>query len=223
VAWRSNNAGDGLHFAGTMGITLPFSVWAWAKTNPSTSFGVVLSLTDDTAALEVHRCTLESGTARATSRAAGAASSAISANTYIDGLWNGMFYRFLSTTSRSVSLNGGAIVTSTTNRNPTGLVSTRIGSQFTGAVLNGNIGIDVGTVTVWSGDMEAHIPRLYAGVNPATIAPESILAHLDLEGPNCIKHGPLTVNSGSANSGCFIPPPVHVSPWRDRARVRRAA
>lgn len=150
------------------------------------------------------------GTLRASHADTATAGNANTTSTTTAGVWTHACGVFISTTSRTVYMNGGNSVNNTSNIALTmaGLDNIKIG-QFGNLGAGGNLQGKVAHACVWSAQLTAgEIAALAAGVHPRLIRPDAIINYWPLYGdspePNQAAGGAtyqLTVN----NSPTIVP------------------
>jgi hypothetical protein len=230
VALLMNNAADAMKLTGNkLNVTafpLCTSIW-WRVLNPADGAEHrFFELGDNTANNDSFRVLRNSsGTVRTTVKSGGVASSASATVTINDTLWHHQFSLWTSSSSKTVWLDGGSSASNGTFGDPLAtIVEAHLGCGTTdGATWFSNIGFAIAYFGLWTADVSAHVDRLARGAHPSTVAPESLQSCADLDGTMDTKHEAWTLISGSANSGCFAPPPQQLSFRRNQLKRRMLA
>lgn len=181
----------------------PVTMSCWFKTSDTTTTMTVMCIGADAANRQI---ALEcfAGEIVALSNAGGAPFRAVATASYSAATWTHGLAVFLSTTSRTIYMNGSNNATDTNSSNPTGAGSYSIGCELAnntaGAFFNG----DVAEAAMWNVALDAaEINALADGIAPSLVRPGSrvVYAPLFRSGAINLDGTALTVNSTPVASG----------------------
>lgn len=202
----------------------PFTLAGWFKAESLAAYDFMGLYDTAAAAVNFMSCNrLGANQLRATTNAAGTASSAVQAADLTVGVWAHMLAHFGPTTGtdRAVTKDGATFTTNTTNRAAAGMDTIAIGAEKD-ATPSGFFDGLVACVTVWNVQLvQGEALALARGAHPFMVRPSAIRHFWPLfrDGSDWGRaNAPLTLNGSPSFSGDS--PPVAKWPGRPQYRPR---
>lgn len=204
-----------LTLGSAIAAAMPVSFAIWYKPDSVTGTRTLVSLKNSASGAALNCLVLDvNGNAARVVAGDGATSSvATVAGTVSTGAWQHFAGRFDSITSRRVCFQGTSGTASTTSRTPTGFNNTSIGARIDSGVAANFASGKIAYLTIWSIALSTtEMADLATGVNPTTIQPASIIAHLPLATSLADDEGNTWTNNNAATFDGADNPSVNSPP-----------